>query len=139
VNTPTPAPTIVGQSVPDCGRVGTAGVAEGPGVPLQVQLTLVVHDGFLQKPLEQIKPDEQLLLVPQVPLQLLGVPVGVVLGVGVTTGVPVGVAVGVPDGVPVGVGVGVFKAKVKERVQDAGGVISAALGILEGTFGATGT
>jgi len=116
--------------------VGTAGVAVGPGVPLQTQFVLDVQDGFLQKPLEQIRLDPQLALLPQVPLQLFGVPgVPVGVAVGVPEGVPLGVAVGVPDGVAVGVAT----VRVKERVQLAGGVISAAFGILEGTFGATGS
>jgi hypothetical protein len=70
------------------------------------------------------------VLLPQVPLQEFGAPVDVAVGVGVT----VGVAVGKP--VPVGVGVGVLVdvdiVKLKEQV------FSAAFGILEGTFGATG-
>lgn len=129
---PTPAPRIVGQSVPDCGRVG-AGV-DGAGVPAQTQLVLEVQDGLRHIPLEHTRFDAQLALLPQVPPQELGVDTGV--------GVPVGVGVGVPAGVDVGVavGVGVETDKVNEREQ-AGlgvGVFSAALGKLDGTFGATG-
>lgn len=129
---------MVGQSVPDCGREGAAGVAVvvGPGVPVQVQLVLDVHDGFLQKPPEQIRFDAQLLLLPQVPLQVLGVPEGLGVAVGVVDGVTVGVPLGVGDPVGVNVGVGVATANVKERAQV---VTSAAFGMLDGTFGATGS
>lgn len=68
------------------------------------------------------------------PLQEFGSPggfVGVAVGVGVTVGVPVGVAVGEP----VGVGVGV-PPNVKVSAVHAFGV-SAAFGLLVGTFGAT--
>ena len=37
-NTPTPAPTTVGQSVPDLGKVGVVGVGVGAVVPEHVQL-----------------------------------------------------------------------------------------------------
>lgn len=47
---------MVGQSVPDCGRVGATGVdvdpgvAVGPEVAPQTQSASAVQDGFLQKP-----------------------------------------------------------------------------------------
>lgn len=143
VTAPTIIPSILGQSVPDCGRVGAVGVGVGLCEPVgvgvgvgvevpQTQLALLVQLGFLQKPPEQTNSLLQFEFDPQVPLQLLGVPVGVGVGVGVIVGVPVGVGVGVPD--PVGVGVGVVVVSVKEREQ----VLSAAFGKLDGTFGATG-
>lgn len=92
-----------------------------------MQLVLLVQFGFRQKPPEQTKSLLQFEFDPQVPLQLLGVPVGVGVGVGV----PVGVGVGVPD--PVGVGVGVDVVNVNEREQE----FPAAFGRLDGTFGAT--
>ncbi|HKC04314.1 MAG TPA: hypothetical protein VKC54_00360 [Patescibacteria group bacterium] len=98
---PTPIPVTVGQSVPVTGIglgvptegvfVGVAetdAVAVGVGVAApQVQSVLEVHNGLLQKPPEQIKPDWQLLSEPQVPLQVLGAAVGVGLAVAVAVGV----------------------------------------------------
>ncbi len=46
MNSPKPAPTIVGQSVPEAGRAGDVGA----GAFGQLQLLWVGHDGFLQKP-----------------------------------------------------------------------------------------
>ena len=63
----------------------------------------------------------------------VGVTVGVPVGVAVGVDVPVGVGVGEP--VPVGVGVGVDNTKAKALQLPT---VSAALGTLEGTFGATG-
>lgn len=51
-NIPMPAPKYVGQSVPDCGKVG-AGVpaaAFAAATSLHLQSLLLVHDGFLQAP-----------------------------------------------------------------------------------------
>lgn len=100
-------------------------MAVGPGVPLQTQLVLDVQDGFLQKPLEQTRFDAQLLLLPQVPPQALGVPEGM------------GVPVGVGEAVPLGVGEGDVELRVKASAEQLPGT-SAARGILEGTLGATG-
>jgi hypothetical protein len=67
-------------------------------------------------------------LLPQVPLQEFGVPVGPGVPVGVAVGDPVGEAVGLPDGVAVGlpegvaVGEGVAIVKVNESEQTLEGV-----------------
>jgi len=71
-------------------------VGAGVEVPAHAQLVLCVQDGFRQKPPEQTRLDEQLALLPQVPLHELGVAVGV--DVGVSVGVSVGVDVGVSEG-----------------------------------------
>ena len=100
---------------------------------------LEVQDGFLQNPAEHIRPFPQFALLPQVPLQELGVPDGVGVPVGVAVGVPVGVEVGVPVGVAVGVEVVGVRLKVNTQVVGATvGVTSWACGILLGTLGATG-
>ena len=68
---PTPIPRIVGQLVPDSGRVGAVGVGVGAGVTVwpgvgvgvavpQTQSISDGHDGFLQNPLLQKSPDPQL-------------------------------------------------------------------------------
>jgi hypothetical protein len=72
---PTPIPRIVGQLVPDSGRVGAVGVGVGAGVAVrpgvgvgvgvgvdvpQTQSVSDGHDEFLQKPLLQKSPDPQL-------------------------------------------------------------------------------
>jgi hypothetical protein len=57
----------------------------------------------------QESPPLQLILLPQVPPQLFGVPVG--------TGVPVGVSVGVSVGVGVAVGVAVAQTQLASLVQ----------------------
>jgi hypothetical protein len=75
-----------------------------------------------------------LVLLPQVPLQEFGTPVGVAVGVAVGVWFPVGVGVGVWFPVGVGVGEPVDIVNVKLQVL----LFSAACGILEGTFGATG-
>jgi hypothetical protein len=59
-NTPTLAPVIVGQSVPELGRAGVVGVgveilgrvgaAVGAAATGQLQVVWSEHDGFLQKP-----------------------------------------------------------------------------------------
>lgn len=51
-NIPIPAPKYVGQSVPDCGKVG-AGVpaaALAAATSLHLQSLLLVQDGFLHAP-----------------------------------------------------------------------------------------
>lgn len=58
--------------------------------------------------------------------------------VGVGVPVPFGVAVGEPVGDSVGDSVGDEEAAVVEMVKDRVQVFSAALGMLLGTFGATG-
>jgi hypothetical protein len=70
---PTPMPRIVGQPVPDSGRVGAVGVGVGtcvavrPGVGVgvgvavpQIQSASDGHEAFLQKPLLQKSPLPQL-------------------------------------------------------------------------------
>jgi len=83
-----------------------------------------------------------LRLLPQVPPQELGEPVGVGVGVGdgENGGVGVGDGVGDGDGDGVGVGLGVVVDIVKEMEQLFEGdvVTSSALGRLLGTLGATG-
>ena len=58
---PIPAPNIVGQEVPESGRAGCwVGAVVGAGVAAavaQTQSVSVVHDGFLQKPWEQMRFD----------------------------------------------------------------------------------
>lgn len=76
------------------------------------------------------------MLLPQVPPQELGAPVGP----GLPVGLAVGDAVGEPVDVAVAVGDAVAVNRVNDRVQAPGvgdGVISAACGILDGTLGAT--
>ena len=115
--------------------MGAVGVGVGADVPWQGQFAWFGQDAFLQRPtlVLQYNPLPQFALLPQVPPQELGVPEGVGVTVGVTVGVavPVGVAVGEPVGVIVGDAV----ERVNDRVQAP---FSAALGILLGTFGATG-
>ena len=88
----------------------------------QIQLLDSVQLELRQLPLKQISPDWQLALLPQVPLQLLGVELGARVGVAVTVGVgeavtvAVGVGVDVIVGVGVGVGVGVDKLKAIEQL-----------------------
>lgn len=76
----------------------------------------------------QTSPPWQLLLLPHVPPQLFGVAVAVEVAVDVPVAVAVLVEVAVAVAVPVAVAVAVAvdTAKVKERVQDNGGVILAA-------------
>lgn len=99
------------------------GVGVGVELVPQLQLLAVKHDGLRQRPevKSQTIPSWQLALLPQVPLQELGVPdgvgVGVVVGVGVGVGDVVGVGVGV--GVGNGVGVGTTVKTLKLRVQAA--------------------
>jgi hypothetical protein len=68
---PTPMPRIVGQLVPDSGRVGAVGVGVGTGVAVwlgvgvgvavpQTQSVSDGHEAFLQKPLLQKSPLPQL-------------------------------------------------------------------------------
>lgn len=118
------------------GREGAVGVGVGADVPGHLQSAWFGQDAFLQKPtlVLQYKPLPQLALLPQVPPQVLGVPEGPGVLVGVTVGVVVGDSVGEPGGDSVG---GVVE-RVNDRTQAGGAVTSAAWGILDGTFGATG-
>lgn len=51
-NIPIPAPKYVGQSVPDCGKVGAgvAAAALAAATSLHLQSLLLVQDGFLHAP-----------------------------------------------------------------------------------------
>lgn len=130
---------MLGQLVPDSGKVG----AEVAVVVAQTQLSESTQLELRQKPLEQISPDWQLALLPQVPLQVLGVPVGpgvgdnVSVAVGVGVGEPVPVAVGVSVGVIVGVGVGEPRLKVNNWQALGVAAADAAWGIELGALGVT--
>lgn len=91
--------------MPDLGRagavgvgVGAVGVGVGADVPEQVQFAWLGQDAFLQRPtlVLQYNPPLQFALLPQVPPQELGAPVGLGLAVGVAVGVGVGVSVSAP-------------------------------------------
>ena len=86
-----------------------SGLAEGDTVAVpQLQSVADVQSGFLQKPsVEQISPDPQLLLLPHVPLQVLGAADGLTVGlaVGLTAGDSVGEGLGLTLGLGDGAGV----------------------------------
>ncbi len=80
-------------------------------------------------------------MLPHVPPQEFGSPVGVGVAVPVPVGVGVGVAVPVPVGVgvalPVAVGEAVGDERVKDKLHALVGDTASAFGLLLGAFGAT--